>query len=137
MKIAICGGPRTGKSTFATRLAADYDLPVVSTDQFIKFAWDVVPNLVIEELRQKDGWILEGIQAARVLRRWFNMPAGFAKPNLHAVYWLDKALVDLTPGQASLTKGVATVFADVRPVLRKSGVVILPGLPDMPRASAQ
>lgn len=138
MKIAICGGPRTGKTTFAKRLGAELGLRVVSTDQFIKFAWDVVPDMVIAELAPLSGWILEGVQAARVLRRWFNSPPSVEKPSLHGVYWLEKSFSDLSDGQRSLGKGVATVFADVRPILRKLGVPIFPGLPSFhPTAAAQ
>ncbi|HWA29116.1 MAG TPA: hypothetical protein VG734_25930 [Lacunisphaera sp.] len=73
------------------------------------------------------GWVLEGTQAARVLRRWLNEPG--ASPGLSCVYWLEKPLVELKDGQASMAKGVATVFADVRPKLHKLGVPIFPGLP--------
>ena len=126
-RIAICGGPRVGKTSFARSLASEHGAPAVSTDDFMGAPWPAIPDLVLAQLRNLPAWILEDTQAARVLRRWLNEPA--ANPGLTCVYWLEKPLVELRDGQASMAKGVATVFADVRPKLYKLGVPVFPGLP--------
>lgn len=127
MRLAICGAPRAGKSTLAALIGAELGLPVVCTDDYRTHPWPTVPDLVLRDIRDRESWILEGTQAARVLRRWLNERG--ANPMLQSVYWLDKPVLELTEGQATMAKGIRTVFADVRPLLNKLGIPVLPGFP--------
>lgn len=127
MRIAICGAPRCGLSTLAEHLSKQHDLPVVHASDFREISWDKIPDAIIDTLKGKERWILEGFQTGRVLRRWLNMQGG--APPLASVYWLEKALSTRTDSQESLARGVATVFESVRPLLHKKGVPIFTGHP--------
>jgi hypothetical protein len=126
-RITICGGPRVGKTTLGRVLAEEHRITLVSTDDFMSQPWAMIPDLVIERIRDERAWVLEGTQTARVLRRWLNDQG--ANPNLTSVYWLSKPLVELSDRQESMAKGVEKVFNDVRPKLHKLDVPIFPGLP--------
>lgn len=131
MRIAILGGPRTGKTTYATRLARKLKLPltstgklspdhVVRTDSFIGVGWDNVPQEVIKRLSAQEHFILEGCQAARVLRRWYaEDPDG---PKLDRVIVFSKPHVPRTGGQNALAKGVSTILLGLIPTIKKAGV---------------
>ncbi len=99
-RIAICGGPRTGKTTLASLVA---DRRVVHTDAWIALPWGEVPHAIIAECTGLDSFVVEGVQAARALRKGLEVDV---------VIWLD----DLQGGAkaTALTKGVATVFRDWR-----------------------
>lgn len=137
MKIAIVGGPRTGKSTWASKLARSLGIELhstgkralLATDNFIGVPWDEVPNAVLDVLRDKDDWILEGCQTARVLRRWFKQdPANVYQ--LTEVYFFDRPFVQRNRGQNAMGKGIQKVWSEVRPLLIAAGVPIHHGVPD-------
>lgn len=127
--IAVCGGPRVGKSTLAKLLGEQQGVPVFCTDSLMGEPWAEIPDRAIQELLALEHWILEGVQSARVLRRWLSDTRLAPKLRLHSVYWLDRPLVEQSDGQRSMAKGVATVFSSVRPLLAKAGVPILPWSP--------
>lgn len=109
-KVAICGGPRVGKTTLATTPGIDVGVFVLHTDDLIETVpWDDVPPHVMHQLQ--DGplrpvrWLLEGVQAARCLRK------GLA---VDAVIWLDRPHVQRTPKQDAMAKAVRTVFDEWR-----------------------
>lgn len=133
-RIAICGAPRCGKSTFASKLARELDSPLfstgkkalVATDNFMTVGWDNVPRLVMERLLELDDWILEGTQATRVLRYWYKTAPETLK--LDKVYFFDQPWVPRNGGQNAMAKGVQTIWREVRPELLKRGVPILYGV---------
>lgn len=138
MRVAVCGGPRTGKTTYATNLAKELGVylastgkrtldPLLSTDNFMNVGWDNVPNLVIEALQDKEDFVLEGTQATRVLRRWYHRdPDG---PRLDRVIYFDRPWVTRNGGQEAMAKGVATIFREIRPLLEDLGVPIIRAIP--------
>lgn len=135
MKVAVFGGPRTGKSTFASKLARELDLPLVSTgkkavvatDAFIGVPWADVPDRVRVVLAPLESWILEGCNAGRVIRRWLEMDPEL---KLDRVYWLERAWVPRNKGQEAMAKGCRTIFLSILPELERRGVPIVRGLPD-------
>jgi dephospho-CoA kinase len=136
-KIAIIGAPRCGKSTFASKLAKRLGIDLLSTgkralvatDNFIGVPWESVPDAVLDAVRGKDDWIIEGCQTARVLRRWLREDPERAK-ELTKVYYFDRPFVKRTSGQEAMGKGIAKVWSEVRPVLIRAGVEIQYGVPD-------
>ena len=136
-RIVVIGAPRTGKSTYATKLARKLgvhltstgkrtDAPegLVSTDNYIKRgSFSEVPGLIIKDLRQRKDFVLEGTQAARVLRRWFRDEPD--KPEIDKVIFVgNRPWVTHNKGQAAMGKAVRTVFREVEPMLRAAGVPI-------------
>jgi len=98
-RVAVVGGPRTGKSTFARTVR---DRPVISTDDYMDLHWEDVPAKVIEAAGAAGAsFVVEGVQAARALRKGLEVDA---------IIVLTQPKVDLTPGQAAMGRGVMTVF---------------------------
>lgn len=149
MKVVISGWPRTGKTTFATKLARETGLPLISTGKrsealdiytrfFVDLPWDEVPRVVLEELaKYPAGWILEGTQSARVLRHGFETehPALAGLSRVH--YFDNPPWVHREHGATVMGQGVDTVFnggkakgkprRTVRSYLRALGVEVVRG----------
>lgn len=134
MRVAILGGPRVGKTTFATKLAKKHGLllhstgkrspdSLVHTDSCIGVGWDNVPAHLISKLSAQESFILEGTQAARVLRRWFkDDPDG---PRLDCVYIFSIPRVARTGGQTAMARGVRTIIDGLLPTLHRAKVKIV------------
>lgn len=101
-RIAITGGPRTGKTTLAARID---DRLMVSTDgdAYRALPYVEVPAAVIETLKGMPRFVVEGHHVARALRK------GLA---VDCVIYLRTPLAEVTPRQASTAKGVRTVLDD-------------------------
>jgi hypothetical protein len=133
-RIAICGGPRTGKSTFASKLATELGIELfstgkkalVATDNFMDVGWENVPRLVMERLLELDDWILEGTQATRVIRHWYRTAPETLQ--LDRVYFFERPWVVRNGGQNAMAKGVQTIWREVRAELHKRGIPILYGV---------
>lgn len=97
-RIAIAGGPRTGKTTLANRID---DRERIHTDQFRELAWEDQPQAVLDRCAPFERFVVEGVQVARALRK------GLA---VDLVIWLRTALVETTPRQQGMAKGVRTVL---------------------------
>ncbi len=111
MRIVVIGGPRTGKTTYATKLArqvgahlastgkrTENEAGLVSTDNYMRRAnWKTLPDVVIKDLRGRENWVLEGTQAARVLRRWLRESPDEVKVDKVLVF--NRAWVPRNPGQ--------------------------------------
>ena len=135
-RIVVIGGPRTGKTTYATKLARQLGVHLastgkrteaegglVSTDNYIgRGTWGEVPDHIIKDLRQRESFVLEGTQAARVLRRWLTQNPD--EPRIDKVLVFNRAWVPRNPHQESMAKGVKTVFRDLEPLLKMAGVTV-------------
>lgn len=124
-RIVIAGGPRTGKTTLADMLAKRSGIVALHTDDLIEFGWSEASAHVAEQWLTKPGpWIVEGVAAARALRKFLR-----ATPNdrpCDEVIVCNHARVETTPGQQRMAKGCAKVFAEIEPALRQLGVRITP-----------
>lgn len=135
-RIVVLGAPRSGKTTYATKLAkqlgvhlgstgkrTEQENGLVSTDNYMKRAnWATLPDVIIKDLKDREDWVLEGTQAARVLRRWLRDDLG--GPKVDKVLVFDKAWVPRTPGQEAMGKGVRTILKDMMPLLVKAGIPV-------------
>lgn len=101
-RIAICGGSRTGKTTLA--MSVPHEL-LVHTDQYMSLPWDKVPLVILERLAGVPSFVLEGVQAARTLRKGLEVDC---------VIWLDRPYERLDPKQQAFAKSIRTVFDDWR-----------------------
>lgn len=146
MRIVVIGGPRTGKTTYATKLAREMGVHLascgkrtenesglVSTDNYgrdskvggfsrERAVWDALPTEVIRDLRKRDSFVLEGTQAARVLRRWLRESPD--EPKIDKVLVFDKPWVERNAGQQAMAKGVRTILRDLRPLLDSAGIPV-------------
>lgn len=100
-RVAIAGGPRTGKTSLAQH-ARDGRL-VVHTDDFIGHGdWAAMPGLVIDAAGSGP-CLIEGVQVPRALRKGLRVDA---------VVWLETPRVHLSPRQEGMLKGTAKVFEE-------------------------
>lgn len=103
-RVAIAGGPRTGKSSLANVVT---DRTVLHTDDLMDERWEDVPAVVRLRLAGNPSFVVEGVQVPRALRRGLEVDA---------VVWLGSAKVPLTPGQRTMAKAVGTVFEQWRAI---------------------
>jgi hypothetical protein len=103
-RIAIAGGPRTGKSSLASAVS---DRPVLHTDSLMQENWEDVPLIVQKRLEGQASFVVEGVQVPRSLRKGLVVDA---------VVWMSRPKVPLTVGQGVMTKAVATVFEEWRSI---------------------
>lgn len=137
-RIIIAGGPRTGKSTLALKLAerlgykrpeahdqrGAYFLGARSTDELIEgFDWSQSSAEVAKWFAAPGPWIIEGVVTPRAIRKWFAARHGTAPCDV--VVWVETAKVPQTRGQAAMHRGCNTVFVQVTRDLYRAGVPIL------------
>lgn len=99
-RIAICGGPRVGKTTLAQAFS-NHEL--VSTDEFIGLPWEQVPFALIAKCSTLERFVIEGVQVARALRKGLVVDA---------VIYLTAPRAPRTPRQVGMAKGIDKVFTD-------------------------
>lgn len=122
MKVVIIGAPRTGKSTLFRKLSLHFDC-AVGTDDFMCLEWSAVPDAVIGVLEKHEDWILEGVNAARVLRRWLRDRKDM--PKIDVVYYLTKPMAQQTNAHRAMSKSIATVWKQIAPKLVVDGTRIV------------
>jgi GTPase SAR1 family protein len=133
-RIVITGGPRTGKTTLANRLADENGDPtgitVAHTDDLIaqcahlgKDAWSEGSRLASEWLNAPGPWIIEGVALARALRKWREAHPG-EPPAVDKVIRLTEPHVALPKGQAAMTKGEETVWREIESWILHAGVPV-------------
>jgi hypothetical protein len=142
-RIVVIGGPRTGKTTYATKLAKQLGVHLastgkrteqpeglasvknygkVSTDDYVnRYSYADLPSKVIADLRGMEDFVLEGTQAARVLRRWLREAPNEPRVEKTLVF-MGKPWVKRTPKQEATAKGVRTTWRELEPMLRRHGI---------------
>ena len=123
MRIAITGGPKSGKTTLAEKLGTRHGLTVLHTDDLIPLGWDAAIEataLWFDTL--SSDWIIEGAQVARALRYWLQEhPEGL--PCDQVIYLVEPKAPYTKNGQEVMAKGIATVMAQIEgrllPILAK------------------
>lgn len=102
-RVAIVGGPRMGKTTLA---GAVTDRPVIGSDAYQKLPWEAVPLKMIEDLRDLDRFLVEGVQTARALRKGLEVDA--------VIYLSRPNVKERKTGQVAMAKGIQTIFREWR-----------------------
>ncbi len=124
MRIAICGGPRTGKTTLACSIGGEPGVVLRATDDLIAtHDWSAASAEAATWFDTEPGpMVVEGTAVVRAIRKWLRAhPDG--RP-VDVVKLLTRPKVPLTPGQAAMAKGHAKIWAEVEPELRRRGVAI-------------
>ncbi len=118
MRIAITGGPQTGKTTLAPTLGA----PVIHGDDYIALGWSQSSQALADEMAKPGPWVAEGVQVPRALRKMLEA-APRVKP-IDRLIVLGAPHKDQSEGQRRMALGLDTVLAEVLPQLRALGVEI-------------
>lgn len=124
-RIAITGGPRTGKTTLGDRLNDElHPMGRITrhTDDLIgKLEWSDASAEVANWMDEPGPWIIEGVAVSRALRKWRdNHPD--QQPPVDRVIYLVEPHEALSKGQATMTKGVRKVHDEIEPWLNEHGV---------------
>ena len=112
-RIAIAGGPRTGKTMLAGRVT---DRPVLLAKDFELFGIEAAPVAMIAATSSRERFVIEGVWVARALRK------GMA---VDAVIYLHRPRVKRIPGQIRMAKGVHTVFKQWRETDKETSVYVV------------
>jgi hypothetical protein len=124
-RLALCGGPRTGKSTLATMLGRD-GRSVLHTDALIGLGWSEASAEAMRLANETRGRIvIEGVAVPRALRKGLKVDL---------VVWLERAWEPLSPGQASMTKACRTVLDEWRRANPQVPFIEVPNAPAVPPA---
>lgn len=135
-RICITGGPRTGKTTLAGRLAADLHVACDSafdescscgalrhTDDLIgSHDWSDASAEVARWFDAPGPWIIEGVAVSRALRKWHDQHPG-EPPPVDQVIYLHTPHETLSKRQGAMAKGVAKVHSEIEPWLRRHGII--------------
>ena len=115
-RIAIAGGPRTGKTTLAKTFPE-----ALHTDDLMGMGWSQASEYVASHWLTRQGpLVVEGVAVPRALRKW--LVANQRGKPVDVVVWMAKPFVALTAGQVSMAKGCETVMAGLRGELAMRGV---------------
>ena len=110
-RLIIAGGPRTGKTTLADRMAGEWNLVALHTDDLIAgHSWSEASDMVWRWIEEPGPWVLEGVAAVRGLRKWLEAHGGAP---CERVIWLTRTFEPLTPGQHTMMKGCQTIWRDI------------------------
>lgn len=119
MRVVIVGGPRCGKTT----LAATLGLPTRHTDDVIGLGWSEASAEVATWLDAPGPWCIEGVAAARALRKWLAAHESGAPCDEIRLLWVP--LVERTDGQERMALGIETVWCEISDELIARGVAVV------------
>lgn len=122
LRVAVVGGPGTGKTTLARALADRLALPLRHSDDLIGLGWSEASAHLAVELGNTAGGILEGVAVARALRK--RLEASRAKP-IDALVRLRVPQRELSPAQLAMTRGHEAILDAIVPELVRRGVIVI------------
>ena len=103
-RVAIVGGPKTGKTTLSC-----YRQGVIHTDDFIPMGWEASADRAFEIAADRESFVIEGVRAEGALRRGLEVDA---------VIWLRKPVKARTVAQSRMGDAHDRRFARFVPHLR-------------------
>ena len=118
MKVAIIGSPKSGKTTFSSSFSGD----VKHTDELILLGWS-------EASEKASFWfdenvdVIEGVAVPRALRKWLERNKT-GKPVDKIIILTNAPFCELSKGQATMAKGIVTVWKEIVGELLLRGVEI-------------
>lgn len=117
-RIAICGGPRAGKTTFVAKHWPD----ARHTDDVMHLGWSEASAEVSTWFDEPGPWCVEGVAVVRALRKWLaRSPEGKPCDRLIMCVYIGS---DVSKGQDAMRKGVDSVMREIGGELQRRGVVV-------------
>ena len=123
-RIAICGGPRTGKTSYAEFLAHGTDIPVRHTDDVAHLAWSDASTVVSTWFDEREPVIIEGVRVPHALRKWIERNIENREAPCDVLYVLLTPREEQSPGQKAMAKGGMTVLEGIEAELKRRGVSV-------------
>lgn len=121
-RIAIVGGPRTGKTTFARAHAEKLGLPLVSTDDFIPLGWSGSGAKAADVIAGARRLLIEGVAVPRALRRLLaDHPR---RRPIERLIILTRPKIKRSKRQDAMAKGLAKILGEILPRLERLGVIV-------------
>ena len=121
MKIAIAGGPGTGKTTLSREfLAKGYE--VMHTDDAMDLGWSESSEHASYWFDKPGDLCIEGVAVPRALRKWLERHES-GRP-CDVLVFLTEYQTEVTSRQHGMSKGVMTVYREIEEELRSRGVKI-------------
>jgi len=99
-RIAICGGPRAGKTTLAAKIERP-GRPTIHTDDHMHLPWSEQPAAILSDVSGLDLFVIEGVQVPRCLRKGLEVDW---------VIWLDDEHDSLTVHQRRMKSGCRAIL---------------------------
>lgn len=137
-RIAITGGPRTGKTTLADQMwngvcveagIADprkrgLGIEIVrhTDDLIVDYDWSEASLEASKWMDEPGPWIIEGVTVSRALRKWRDNHPDQPPPVDRVIYLVGPKVPLETPGQERMTKGVRKVHDEIEGWLNQHGV---------------
>lgn len=118
MKVVICGGPRTGKTSLAEKYRG---LGIVRHTDELACDWKGASSAAATWMDEPGPWLIEGVMCSRGLRKWHELHPGEPPPVDRVIYLL-RSHEPLSDGQQRLTKGTRTVHEQIEPWLAEHGI---------------
>lgn len=113
-RVVIIGWPKTGKSTLAKKMGGGR-----STDEVMELGWSEASAEVATWFDKPGPWIIEGVAAARALRKWKKAHPDQPAPVDRLIY-LKTPHIKLNAGQMAMGKGIDTVLDEIISWLRQT-----------------
>ncbi len=128
MRIAIAGGPLTGKTRLSAELAQKYQIADVRhTDSLLGqgYEWSQVSEVVASWFDTPGDWIIEGTRVIHALRKWHQQHPGEPPPFDQFLF-----LTDLhgtpTAAQHAMAKGFVKIRQEIAGWLETRNTVPVP-----------
>lgn len=125
-RIFICGGPSTGKSSLAEKLAFEHGIrDTLNTDALIGLGWSEASAEAARWMDQHQdvSYVVEGCATARVLRKWMRQNEGKPLPEGSSVYVLNQPYEPQSKAQQVMARGMYTVLSECYGELVSRGAV--------------
>lgn len=123
MKRVIVGGPQTGKSSLAAKLA--HGLPIQATDTLMaQTDWAGQGREAAKWLDAPGDAVIEGAQTARALRTWLRDNPTKRLDGVE-IHHLTEPQTTLSDGQARMHKGIETVWSGIKDELKLRGAKVV------------
>lgn len=111
-RIAIIGPPGSGKSTLGEKLSRELGIPLQSTDSVIHLGWSNA-SLAVAGWLNAPSYIIEGVALPRAFRKWQWLHPK-QPPPVDKIIKLKTVWRSLKPGEIAMTKGIETVFNEIK-----------------------
>ena len=118
LRIAIAGGPRSGKTT----AAREYGTLILHTDDVKALPWSDASQVVSRWFDRTGSWVIEGVTVLRGLRKWLARNEK-GKP-CDILIFIEGSRLELTGKQAAMRRQAETHFAEIREELEARGCTV-------------